>query len=330
MKNMQPEPNANQGNKAMNEYINDISQQTAERAFNGTSFSPDRRGESLRREYANDLASFQSVLEKYMKGEDEDKIDEEFERFRSGLKQRYLAYCSSHSRCMSAFIVGPARFPSARMQKYSGWADSKMREISSFIERAEKSVKRRYFKDPNGPIKSSDPDAVERLEAKLSACRKTQETMKAANAVIRKSKGDKDKAMAGLIEIGLSEQTAAKILTPDYCGRIIGFQSFRLSNNNAEIKRLEGRLRKIKTAKETTPEKIETETGIIIEKCPEENRIRLYFPDKPDETVRASLKANGFRWSPRLKAWQSYINWKTERYVRKEIAASQTGALIET
>ena len=82
---MQPEPNANQGNKAMNEYINDISQQTAERAFNGTSFSPDRRGESLRREYANDLASFQSVLEKYMKGEDEDKIDEEFERFRSGL-----------------------------------------------------------------------------------------------------------------------------------------------------------------------------------------------------------------------------------------------------
>lgn len=52
MKNMQPEPNANQGNKAMNEYINDISQQIAERAFNGTSFSPDRRGESLRREYA--------------------------------------------------------------------------------------------------------------------------------------------------------------------------------------------------------------------------------------------------------------------------------------
>ena len=153
--------------------------------------------------------------------------------------------------------------------------------------------------------------------------------MKAANAVIRKAKGDKDKAMAGLIEMGLSEQSVAKILTPDYCGRI-GFQSFRLSNNNAEIKRLEVRLRKIKTAKETTPEKIETQTGIIIEKCPEENRIRLYFPDKPDETVRGSLKANGFRWSPRLKAWQSYINWKTERYVQKEIVASQTGALIET
>ena len=30
------------------------------------------------------------------------------------------------------------------------------------------------------------------------------------------------------------------------------------------------------------------------------------------------------------KAMNEYINWKTEHYVRKEIAASQTGALIET
>lgn len=313
----------------MNEYINDISQQTAERAFNATSFSPDKRGESLRREYASDLASFQSCLEKYMKDEDEDKIDEEFEKFRAGLRQRYNAYCASHSRCMSAFIVGPARFPTARMQKYSGWANNKMNEISSFIERAEKSVKKRYYKDPNAPIKSSDPDAVQRLEAKLAACRKMQDTMKAANAVIRKAKGDKEKAMAGLIEVGLSEQTANKTLTPDFCGRI-GFSTYTLSGNNAEIRRLEGRLRKVKAAKETAPEKIETASGICIEKSPEENRIKLYFPDKPDENVRASLKANGFRWSPRLKAWQAYINWWTERFVHEHFVASQAGARIET
>lgn len=46
MKNMQPEPNSNQGNKAMNEYINDISQQTAEHAFNGTSFSLNGAGKA--------------------------------------------------------------------------------------------------------------------------------------------------------------------------------------------------------------------------------------------------------------------------------------------
>ncbi len=301
----------------MNEYINDISQQTAERAFNGTSFSPDRRGESLRREYANDLASFQSVLEKYMKGEDEDKIDEEFEHFRSGLKQRYLAYCSSHSRCMSAFIVGPARFPSARMQKYSGWADNKMREISSFIERAEKSIKRRYYKDPKAPIKSSDPDAVERLEAKIASYREWQETMKAANAIIRKAKGDEEKARAGLLKMGISEQNAAQMLTPDYCGRI-GFPSWQLSNNLAEIKRLESRLVKVKKAQETAPEEIETKSGIRIEKCPQDNRIRIHFPGKPEEEIRTLLKTYGFRWSPRLGVWQAFINWRTEQFVKEQ------------
>ena len=301
----------------MNEYINDISQQTAERAFNGTSFSPDRRGESLRREYANDLASFQSVLEKYMKGEDEDKIDEEFERFRSGLKQRYLAYCSSHSRCMSAFIVGPARFPSARMQKYSGWADNKMREISSFIERAEKSIKRRYYKDPKAPIKSSDPDAVERLEAKIASYREWQETMKAANAIIRKAKGDEEKARAGLLKMGISEQNAAQMLTPDYCGRI-GFPSWQLSNNLAEIKRLESRLVKVKKAQETAPEETETKSGIRIEKCPQDNRIRIHFPGKPEEEIRTLLKTYGFRWSPRLGVWQAFINWRTEQFVKEQ------------
>lgn len=298
----------------MQQYINDIPRETAERAYHGTSFSPEKRGESLRRDYSNDLASFRSLLEEYLT--DEDKIDEEFERFRSALKQRYLAYCSSHSRCVSSFIAGPANFPVARMEKLSRWADNKASEIISFIERAEKSVKRRYSTGNGAVIKSSDPNAVERLEAKIASCRKLQETMKAANAVIRKSKGDKEKALAGLLEIGVSERTANEILTPDCRGRM-GFASFYLSNNLAEIKRLEKRLASVKQAKETAPEKTETESGIRIEKVPSENRIRLYFPDKPDVETRTKLKSNGFRWSPRLKAWQSYINCHTERFVKE-------------
>ena len=295
-------------------YIDDIPQNTAEHAFNGTSFFPERRGESLRRDYVQTLMSFRSVLEENMKGEHEDKIEEEFERFRSALREKYLAYCHSHSRCVSSFIAGPANFPVARMEKRSRWADNKADEITSFIERAEKSIKRRYYNDPNAPIKSSDSNAVERLEAKIASCRKLQETMKAANAIIRKAKGDKEKARAGLLEMGLSERNARDILTPDFCGRI-GFPSYQLTNNNAEIRRLEGRLRKVKIAKETAPEETETESGIRVEKVPSENRIRLFFPYKPDEEVRSMLKRNGFRWSPRLKAWQAYINWYTERFV---------------
>jgi len=37
-------------------------------------------------------------------------------------------------------------------------------------------------------------------------------------------------------------------------------------------------------------------------------RIRLIFPDKPDEETRNALKANGFRWSPKNSAWQRMLN----------------------
>lgn len=301
----------------MNNYIDDIPQATATNAFYWTYFSPERRGEMERQNYADAIEQFRKYLEKYLTGENAARIPEELERFREGLKTRTLAYLHSHSNCASSVITGGSNFPVARMMKRSRWADAKAKEMLDFVERAKKSVKRRYYNDPHAPIKSSDADAVERLEAKIASCKKMQETMKAANAVIRKAKGNKEQAIAGLIKMGLSDHTANKILTPNCCGRI-GFPSYLLSNNLAEIKRLEGRLLKVKKAQETAPEETETASGIRIEKCPQDNRIRIYFPGKPEEEVRSLLKAHGFRWSPRLQVWQAFINWRTEQFAKEQ------------
>lgn len=301
----------------MNNYIDDIPQATATHAFYWTYFSPERRGEMERQNYADAIEQFRKYLEKYLTGENAARIPEELERFREGLKTRTLAYLHSHSNCASSVITGGSNFPVARMMKRSRWADAKAKEMLDFVERAKKSVKRRYYNDPHAPIKSSDADAVERLEAKITSCKEMQETMKAANAVIRKAKGNKEQAIAELIKMGLGDHTANKILTPDFCGRI-GFPSYLLSNNLAEIKRLEGRLLKVKRAQETAPEETETESGIRIEKCPQDNRIRIYFPGKPEEEIRSLLKAHGFRWSPRLGAWQAYINYHTERFIKEQ------------
>lgn len=39
----------------------------------------------------------------------------------------------------------------------------------------------------------------------------------------------------------------------------------------------------------------------------EENRLQLFFDGKPEQTMIATLKSRGFKWSPRNKAWQRQL-----------------------
>lgn len=40
----------------------------------------------------------------------------------------------------------------------------------------------------------------------------------------------------------------------------------------------------------------------------EDNRLQIYFEEKPDEKTRETLKGNGYRWSPKAGAWQRQLN----------------------
>ncbi len=39
-----------------------------------------------------------------------------------------------------------------------------------------------------------------------------------------------------------------------------------------------------------------------------DNRLKIYFDDKPDPDTRTELKSSGFRWSPSAGAWQRQLN----------------------
>ena len=135
-------------------------------------------------------------------------------------------------------------------------------------------------------------NAIEKLTEKLENRQQKQDLMKKVNALIRK------KDTAGLVAL-VGEKRAAELQQPDFCGRI-GFASYSLQNNNAEINRLKKRIAQLTQAAEREDVEEEHEGYTYKE---EENRCQFVFDGKPDEETRTKLKNNGFKWSPSRMAW---------------------------
>ena len=178
-------------------------------------------------------------------------------------------------------------------------ADDRMRKSVEEQRRAQE-LERRAEAVGTGGISSDDPDAVNKLRAQLEELTATQERMKAANRVIKSKKDDAAK-VAALMQQGFSEAACLELLRPDYANRV-GFPAYRLSNNNANMRRIEQRIKDLESRTQFDGQTIEG-NGYSYHEDTEENRVMFRFPGKPVEDVRQQLKAHGFRWSPSRNAW---------------------------
>ncbi len=303
--------------------INDIPLSVATRAFEGTSFSPDKRAASYRADYAQTLASdYEEFKAHAIKGGTLDQLDEAFARYRAGYAARYRAWLHSHSRCISWMITGPSNFPSRRAQKWNDAADGRLKAIIDFREVVRRAVIRDLRPDLR-PVMAGDADAIERLAVKVATMERIQERMKQANAAIRKhAKAGADAQVLALVELGFAPDRAAELLRPDFANRI-GFADYELKNNNANIRRVKERLEQLERA-HAQPVKEQQGDGVRLEEDPPANRVRLFFDGKPDAATRERLKACGFRWTPTLEAWQAYINYRTLELARSFVNVEAT------
>lgn len=300
-------------------FLADIPRETACRAFQGVSWTPEKRAESYRADYAATMASDYALAQQAAsKGGTLDQLDDEFSRYRAGYRARMLAWLNSESRCVSSWIAGPSNFPARRMQKRADIASSRLGELVEFRERARRALMRKLRPDLR-PIMAGDADAADKLAAKIARAEAEQERMKAANAAIRKNgKAGPEQQAAALMDLGFSEERAVALLKPDYAGRV-GFANYELTNNNANIRRMRERLEQIERAQSMPAMEQQGAGGITLQDDPPANRVRLIFPGKPPAEVREKLKAAGFRWAPSTGAWQGYRNGRTLA-VAKQVA----------
>lgn len=147
-------------------------------------------------------------------------------------------------------------------------------------------------------ISSDDPEAVRLLKEKLAGLERSQAMMKEANKLVKKND------IIGIISLGYSETQAREILKPDFCGRI-GFASYVLTNNNANIKTVQKRIDALTKQAEraTQPPQIVRGRGWSCKESHENNRFLFIFDAIPSEEVRSLLKCHGFKWSPTTGAW---------------------------
>jgi hypothetical protein len=165
--------------------------------------------------------------------------------------------------------------------------------------------KARHYEDKaasvgTGGISGDDPDAVAKLRAELESLERGQQSMKDANAAIRRGKTPEER-IAALLALGYKEEDARSLLQPDFAGRV-GFPSYSLSNQSANMRRIRERIAALEklAAREAREEK---NSLYEYREDKEENRVMFLFDDKPCEEIRAVLKSRGFKWSPTRGAW---------------------------
>lgn len=141
------------------------------------------------------------------------------------------------------------------------------------------------------------------------------DALEAANAYYRKHKTLRGYA-------SLTDEQADAITDPEaFSIKLYGkpYGDFELSSLRGKIKRVQARLAdldKLQAAAQQPDSTTKFDGGEIVRNA-EENRLQILFDEIPDADTRDALKSNGFRWSPRNKAWQRQLTQNAEYAARR-------------
>ena len=259
------------------------------------------------------------VILKFMNMTREEKRQariERYERLAEKAKQESTEAHERSHRLVEHIPAGQPILPGRRGITHRNTLEKSWNALGKSVKLDEKAE---YYKSKaeaaakNDNIYLGDEDAVERLTEKLEGLKRSQEIMKFVNKIVRDKKKTREEKIKAIQENGLSENQAEKILTSGY----VGFASYSLTNNNAKIHRVEDQLKRAIALRETETTE-ETINGIRVVRNTEENRLQLFFPDKPDKETRSKLRHNGFRFAYSNECWQSYLN-NRQIYRAKEL-----------
>ncbi len=277
-----------------------INEDAARRAKAANSFSDYIPGTATAR-YKSMVDEAAEIVERQKKKVDpmyHEKIDRLFDTYCRKLADNLNAANAIDARVPSIMIAGGSNFPVRKKEKQNAARDRNMEEYN-YIQ----GLLRKIESTGTGGISSDDKNALEKLRKKLAGREQLQTIMKAVNTYFRKNK-----TLDGCPD--LKPEYIEKLkdaMIGSWRDNAVPFESYELTLNNAEIRRLKGRIEELeKRQKEPAPEGWDFAGGRV-EMNTTENRVQIFFDTKPDEETRSILKGYAFRWAPSQGAWQRQL-----------------------
>ena len=269
----------------------------AVRAFDGTSFSPEERA----RYY---IHSYEEALQDDLKVIPDEERGQYVHTFREWVRILF----TRHSRILSPMITGPARFPTSRNNKANNAYDNAVNEFEEWRKRAIKAINKR--------IEDAKPEDQKASEEWVRVKREIKDT---ADTIRKIDTGEERGCIRALFVssiYGKLERLAMHGKT-----ELIQKATEYIRELNAELPKpiftARHKFWKLQEVAEASivreSEKRGTENaemafdGGTVVKNYSEDRLQILFDEKPDQETISNLKHNGFRWSPRFKAWQRQL-----------------------
>ncbi|WP_325200521.1 hypothetical protein [Oscillibacter sp.] len=277
-----------------------INEELARRANDMNSFFSYKEG-SATEEYRRSVDEAARIAEEQKQKVDpihHAKIDHLLDLYARRLAENINKRNDIAARVPSILIAGGSNFPVRKKEKQNradNAALAEWKEIQGILGQIRGTGK--------GGISSDDPEAVQKLKAKLEGLERDQESMKAVNSYYRKHKTLDGCPGLDAVEIEKLKASMAR----DWREDPVPYPSFRLTNNNASIRKAKKRIEELTRRAETEYEGWAFDGGRV-EMNREANRLQVHFDEKPSAEVRAALKGKGFHWSPKAAVWQRQLN----------------------
>ncbi len=278
-------------------------QEKAVRSYYNTSFSPEKRGEQIIKDYSEELAADIEELR-----QDKNVSEESVTDYKTRYERFFSSYLGAKSNCFSVMITGGSNFNNYRHAKANRSEERHYEIFREWRLKAKKAIIRK-----SQPVKTFNSE-IERYKADLAGMQANHEKMKAGNKLVAKAiKNNEDISQILINEYSISPHMV------EWCMKF----GFNLTNNNANMRRVEDRIKELEKKEQLRNEspvnKFTFDKGEILLNY-EVDRIQVFFTVRPTRDELTEWKAKGlnsFNWSPSANAWQRKITpnaiWSTKR-----------------